>query len=175
MSLPFIYEDDEDPSITNALKGADDRIVALVYGTLVEHRILEAIKKCLLAHEAELDRFSKNYGPLATFSAKNSLGLFLGVYGKEIFKDIDRIRTIRNDFAHSKHPISFESQRVRDLCIALRFPERAQSSDHVAVEASKPVGPIDLSQTRTRFIRACQLICNYLIFFSERRPPPPEL
>lgn len=48
----------------------------------------------------------------------------MGLLGPQTRSDLDKLREIRNIFAHSERPITFKSQRIKDLCDALFAPRR---------------------------------------------------
>lgn len=61
-------------------------------------------------------------GPLATFSAKTRLALAFEVINTEMRTELDRLRDIRNAFAHSKSFLTFETEEVRAACATLTMP-----------------------------------------------------
>jgi hypothetical protein len=60
-----------------------------------------------LGREWEDRIFGGANGPLSTFSAKIRLGYALAILGPATYKDLDIMRSVRNDFAHTAGPISF--------------------------------------------------------------------
>ncbi|HET6327076.1 MAG TPA: MltR family transcriptional regulator [Planctomycetaceae bacterium] len=58
-------------------------------------------------------------GPLAPFSARIKLAFSLRLIREDQFNDLERIRKIRNEFAHGHQGVSFDSQPIRDLCDSL--------------------------------------------------------
>ena len=54
-------------------------------------------------------------GPLGTFSSRINLTYSLGLIRNDQFEDLNTVRKIRNAFAHSHQPLSFERPRVCDL------------------------------------------------------------
>ena len=64
----------------------------------------------------------KMAGPLGTFSNKVLVAYALGVFGVETKNNFDIIRTIRNTFAHCRKPISFKTEAVRELGLAITSP-----------------------------------------------------
>lgn len=68
----------------------------------------------MLDHK-EIGSFFQGYGPLATLSAKASLGLFLGGIPEDLFSDLTYIRKITNSFAHTFGELSFDKSPVSDF------------------------------------------------------------
>src|SRR6185295_5813555 len=63
-------------------------------------------------------------GPLGTFAAQILLAHALDWISYDVWSDLDTVRTIRNDFAHSfDHELSFSDQSVSDRCRNLRTAE----------------------------------------------------
>ncbi|MBV8754012.1 MAG: hypothetical protein JO328_14215 [Hyphomicrobiales bacterium] len=111
-----------------------DYAVAIIGSSLIE-RALEA---AILARFVPLtDKRSKwadirawmfsfeRKGPLADLGARNRFGLALGLYGESTFLDLEKIRTIRNLFAHSPSLRHFSHSAIAKAC------ERFNVIDHV--------------------------------------------
>lgn len=64
---------------------------------------------------------SKN-GPLATFAAKTRLAYALGILDDTAKKEMDLLRHIRNQFAHTKEKIDFDTKEIAQACDALKLP-----------------------------------------------------
>lgn len=59
------------------------------------------------------DMFSSQ-SPLSTFSSRIKFAYYSGKIDIEVRRDLDIIRSIRNDFAHHPESMSFDTQSVRD-------------------------------------------------------------
>jgi DNA-binding MltR family transcriptional regulator len=102
---------------------SSDRTLAIVAASILEHSLRVAIlaKFVPLNEEDQSKLFDGNQnGPLATFSAKIRLAFALGIIGPMTREDIDRVRIIRNAFAHSMSDIHFSSPEVVDMCNGLQ-------------------------------------------------------
>lgn len=102
------------------LEPGDDRGVVLVSTALVEQLLEDAILvHCLKSYESPPDRDRLFGGDPATGNAVGSLhakiilGNALGLYGPNFRDDLDRLRRIRNVFAHAKMPLSLKSQAIK--------------------------------------------------------------
>ena len=112
-------------AVVRELEALPDRAAAIVGATILESR-LEArlrkeladftIKEKLTMH----DRMFKSSGPLSAFSAQINLGFMLRLYDESAWRDMDRIRNIRNDFAHVTEIGSFNERSVADRCANFR-------------------------------------------------------
>jgi hypothetical protein len=89
--------------IVKEMEFADDRTAAIVAASLVENNLALVISTRLrqFADDAEKRRLFDNSGALlSTFSNKIDMGFALNLYDRLVRDDLDRIREIRNQFAH---------------------------------------------------------------------------
>lgn len=124
----------EEPSISDLfviLSGEhDDRTAAIIGGARVE----AALEKRILMKLRPLNRDRKKRlfdgdGLLATFSAKIQIGYAISIYDQPLANELDRVREIRNAFAHATKPITFKRRAVSDVCKSLRMPDRYPRDD----------------------------------------------
>lgn len=107
------------------ISGLSDRSAALVCVALVERALEKAIltRFIKLSLRARKELFDSR-GPLSSFYSKTRMGLALGLFGTKGVKELDRIREIRNVFAHSAHDVRFSTARVKQSCHSLTSPKR---------------------------------------------------
>jgi DNA-binding MltR family transcriptional regulator len=89
-----------------------DRGCVLVGAAILEQRLEELFRVVFSGNgigKKMQDTLFDTNGPLATFSSKVKLSYTLGFIAKEVYEDLDRIRRIRNDFAHSVNDVDFLS------------------------------------------------------------------
>ena len=67
--------------------------------------------------------FSVN-GPFSTFSAKLNAAFCAGWIDADVYHDVQVIRKIRNEFAHTIEPVSLNDEMPRTLLETLRVPQR---------------------------------------------------
>jgi len=97
-----------------------DRAAAIVSSTMFEE-ILERILINFLCERESLKRsLFDGVAPLSTLSAKILMAYNLGLIKKAELEDLNLIKNIRNDFAHSMVMVNFETQRIKDKCIQLK-------------------------------------------------------
>jgi hypothetical protein len=70
--------------------------------------------------------FSSN-GPFATFSGKLNAAFCAGWIDADVYHDVQIIRRIRNECAHSVEPVSLNEERNRKLLECFRVPHREYS------------------------------------------------
>ena len=73
--------------------------------------------------KARKDLFSSN-GPFATFSGKLNAAFCAGWIDADVYHDVQIIRKLRNEFAHTIEPVSLNDDRVRKLIEDFRVPKR---------------------------------------------------
>jgi hypothetical protein len=110
--------------IVAEIEKQSDRAAAIVATAFLERQLSETIKTALANEPQIIGKIFKGQGPLATLSAKIDFGLLLSLYPKRAYRELVTIRAIRNKFAHSVEPMTFESQGIADLCKNLPTPNR---------------------------------------------------
>jgi hypothetical protein len=121
-----------DPAEVQAIQELDtvsDRAAAIVGATIVESRVLKllqtklvdlTVKSGLTLHKRMFD----NTGPLGSFSARINLGFMCKLFDESVWRDLNVIRGIRNDFAHVTAMGSFDEPSVAARCANLKACDR---------------------------------------------------
>jgi hypothetical protein len=128
-------------AVLEELETGSPRAAAIVAASFVETH-LEHLIFSRMVDDSKLKTlmFGPN-GALGTFSAKINLGYLTGIYSKNAWKELDTIRSVRNDFAH-RLDISFDNGSVRDRCTNLVLWEKWQitvtSADESESGSAKP-------------------------------------
>lgn len=100
------------------LVAESDRGCVLVGAAILESKLEELFREEFQANQVPKklqDSIFDSNGPLSTFSAKIKLAYSLGYIGREVFDDLETIRKIRNDFAHSPLDVDFIGNDVSDI------------------------------------------------------------
>jgi len=149
----------------------NDRGACILMATNVEIALNRAIFRVLDWDEKTRGQLTSAEGPAGTFSQKIHLGRALRIYGEDTQHNLDYFRLIRNAFAHTHAPITFETREVKDAVGLLKL-----------VAAMPPVGVaayVDSQTTeitsRNAFKRACEIAAHNLMVWSisglhERHP-----
>jgi len=97
-----------------------DRACALLGAALLDAKLESIFRQSLKSYEKELlDNFSS---PLSTFSARIVLARALNWIDDATYHDLNKVRSIRNEFAHSfDHELSFDNQSISDRCSMLKI------------------------------------------------------
>jgi len=109
------------------LRGTNDRLVAVVGGSMIDGALEGKLQKLMipLDSKSKYNAVFGHPGPLSSFSSKIVLAHALGLIDNNIRRNADYIREIRNAFAHSIKPIRFATPEVAAVCRLLVF--RAQT------------------------------------------------
>jgi hypothetical protein len=92
---------------------------------------------------------------LKSFWAKTHLGLLLQLYPRCVRDALEKIGEIRNLFAHSMEPITFDSEDVRKYC-QLLLPYRPKMS----VEAMQHIRELEFNFGRSAGLKMAWNFCD---------------
>jgi hypothetical protein len=98
-----------------------DRALVLISGAFIEQGLEAVITQATVREYDDRALHSELFGgdrpgAINGFYGKIILGHALGAYTRAFKEDLDRIRHIRNAFAHAKGEISFKTKEVGDVC-----------------------------------------------------------
>lgn len=105
----------------STLSKETDRGCALFASSYLEKALSDLIY-CALAYDKDIEKdLFSGTSPLATFSSRIKIAYYLGKISKIERRDLELIRKIRNEFAHSVDPIDFETHKINSQCGELSF------------------------------------------------------
>jgi len=132
-----------------------DRSCAVVVASMLDERLYSLLRLTLVPNASRHDSlFNGPSAPLNSFSSKIDMAFRIGLFSDKFARDLHIIRKIRNSFAHSFEPQSFDtpniSNRVGELDRSHQIFKRSlrRHGDH-----SMLVGRID-SGTKGHFLLA---------------------
>jgi DNA-binding MltR family transcriptional regulator len=127
------------------------RAAVLSLSAFIDNMLERAIAENFISlGTRHFDKIFRNPGaPLGTFSAKINIAYALGILDAEHRSQLDRIRTIRNAFAHSVSHFDFDHPTIKVECDKLD-PQRLLPADKLW----KP----DTNSSREKFTVCGQLI-----------------
>lgn len=138
-----------------------DRVAAVLGSAFVEYSLrdllIQAFHPSVDPHEL-LDRPG---APLGTFAARTSVAAAFGVISIDQAREINIIRGVRNDFAHTILSIDFEHPAIVARCVDLTDATKGN-------DAFFSVDRADLSPTRIRFENLCWKVATALVRESTR-------
>lgn len=146
------------------LRRETDRGLALVGAALIDDRLRETLRAFFREVDASVRLLDGANAPMGSFSARCDACHALGLIDDFEHAEIGRVRKVRNEFAHAKHGLSFQADRIRDYCLLLK-------SD-LPVEEGQP----EPTDARFRFTNAVVLLALRLYHRPDwvalsRRPP----
>ena len=103
----------------HTLNAETDRGVALMAAAFIEYQLESLLRTYFVDERSVVNRLFEADGPLGTLSAKTDASYVLGLIPKETRRDIHLIRKIRNEFAHSSAPMTFETPGIANRCALL--------------------------------------------------------
>lgn len=146
------------------LFGASDRAAALLYCSLVERALNQLVSSKMRSNLSSTDRREI----FETFAKTISIAYALELIGPITRSDLDLIRFIRNQFAHSRLPLDFTIPEVRDVCAALQYPDFPDARAPIATQdqaAEKIIESEEVSKSpefrelsRNRYVMACHTL-----------------
>jgi DNA-binding MltR family transcriptional regulator len=142
-----------DDRLLKELDGASPRATVIVGASAVERMLEQLLEKFLVGNKAFKESFlSGNNAPLGTFSAKIKAAYALGLVSIKTYQDMERVRAIRNKFAHDLFDCNFENKEIINLVRSFNYgPTMFKSSNGEPIE------------TRLLFILELQVIVFSII------------
>ena len=137
-----------------------DRSFAVMLGSMMEESLKKRIQRDLrkdLNSQENKDIFGTS-GVAGTFSTRATLAYSLGIIGKQTKSDLDLIRLIRNEFAHSRVPFDFNLPELAEVCRRLQSPDWIMSAPPVDYLRSASCDISSMDYPKTRYVTACHVI-----------------
>jgi DNA-binding MltR family transcriptional regulator len=95
--------------------------VALTAAAILDNSLERVLRGTMISLPKKLDyRLFDNFGPLSNFAGKILMARALDIVTSEVFEELEKIRRIRNTFAHTSKSLDFESEEVAPQLLALR-------------------------------------------------------
>jgi len=140
--------------------------VTVTDNEVTKSSLSQAVYRVLKVPHDFRQRLESDGGPLNSFSQKIMMGRALGIYGEVMQHNLDLLRHMRNAFAHSHVPITFETPIIAEA-IAHFKAQTLLPPYHVGVQdKSYPDDP------KARFHHACETMSHNLIVWGWRKSEP---
>ncbi|WP_027517877.1 hypothetical protein [Bradyrhizobium sp. WSM1417] len=119
----WFIRDDRDREIIEDLENGkhSDRALAIMAGSFIEDGLKHALKRVLSSDEKAARVFVDT-----AFARNITLGYLLQLYSADVRWDLDRIRDIRNEFAHRPEPLTFDKPPISDHMRSLKSIARLE-------------------------------------------------
>jgi hypothetical protein len=147
----------------------NDRATAVMLGSFVEANLENLLTSVMRNDLNSRDRrqLFEYEGALGTFASKVVVAYALKLIGRVTRSDLDLIRVIRNEFAHSRISFNFLTPEVSEVCKHLQIVDMPGSivphGYHSRIPHEQLKEALDKSNPKTRFITACHSISYRLI------------
>ena len=105
----------------NNFNQESDRGAALSAAAVLEDRLEEIIKAFLIDGKSSLKLLDGFNAPIVNFSSKILLAHALGLLQDDEFQQIELLRRIRNQFAHTWEYLNFESNSIKSFSVHDKF------------------------------------------------------
>lgn len=107
--------------LTRSLRNLDDRGLVLSLSAFAEDALGSLLKAYMHPCEATSQLLEGFNAPLGTLSSRIKAAYSLGLITKEQIMDLERLRKIRNEFAHEWRPMSLSQPKLEALVKAMNY------------------------------------------------------
>lgn len=110
-----------DRQLITILVQGSDRDAAILGGAILEELLNRLLSKKLVQSAIFNDAIDNSNGSLSTFSNKIQISYLIGAISKRMYDDLNKIRKIRNMFAHHIVGCSFDNNAIQSIVDSLSF------------------------------------------------------
>jgi DNA-binding MltR family transcriptional regulator len=133
-----------------SLRSETDRGCALMAAAFLDEKLKNLLQAFLINDPKSFEYLFYGTGGLSSFSSRIEMAYLLGFISPNMKRDLNMIRKIRNEFAHSAEVINFNTSPISDRCNELKYvPEtyRERSPRDKFIRASFIIAGIILGHT----------------------------
>lgn len=139
----------------------NERAAVLAVVSLLEGALQKSLTTEFLPDsKGKLEYMFGSGAPLRPFSAKIRIGFALKVFGPNTRDNLDAIREVRNSFAHTMSPISFDTPEVANVCKRITI-----------LDLSDPRDIMKNAPTRSRFVTTAVCFASEFFLIAHPRAP----
>jgi mannitol operon repressor len=102
------------------LQAETDRGLPMVAAALIDEKLLETLQAFTCSCKAADRLLVDGNAPLGAFSARIDASFALGLIDEFEYQEISLVRKVRNEFAHSRHGLTFLDKQIESLCANLK-------------------------------------------------------
>lgn len=121
---PYLKELDKE------LDSNSDRSIALVCCSVLEELLKEKIKTCLVS-DNQTDKLFEANGPFGSAINRTRIAYYMGLITENQFKNLKYMQRVRNIFAHQILDVSFESNKIKNICSNMEIPFNMYTPRHI--------------------------------------------
>jgi DNA-binding MltR family transcriptional regulator len=138
-----------------------DRGCALVAAAWVDDALAAYVRAVLRPEQQLADQLFQSEGPLGTFSSHIKIAYMLGLIEQYEYKDLEIIRSIRNEFAHVRQNLRFTTQHIKARCNNLH----AAKAFHLGAGSA-------IRSPRQKFLLSVYFLADCLLSSAKEAKPP---
>jgi DNA-binding MltR family transcriptional regulator len=149
-------------SMLGRLQTESDRGAALIAAAWVDDSLTEYVRSRFVEDGKAVKELLTGDVPLGTFSSRIKLAYCLGWIGPDVRADLNLIRSVRNEFAHSRGELSFSVPAIRNRCSILK-----------TIEIYNRFAFQEVLEARDSYVMCTTLLASYFLGLvgADRRPP----
>lgn len=105
------------------IRMGSDREAAILSVSMIDRGLESAILSDFVElSKRQTEALFEGSGPLVSFSAKIKIAHAIGIINDQVRIDLEKIRQVRNTFAHSILEITFETPEISAACTGITTP-----------------------------------------------------
>lgn len=140
-----------------------DRGTALVAAAWADDALEKCIRAALRPDKSTADDVFRSDGPLGSFGARIKVAFLLDLIEINARKDLDRIKSIRNDFAHGRRELRFTTPTIKDRCALLHGAQACR------------LGGWSLRSPKQKYVVTAYFLAEYLMSATKPKKRNPLL
>ena len=132
----------------NDINQGSDTTAALIVNAWLDRHLEKALRLNFVQDlsKTELDDLFGYPAPLDSLSSKTRVAYAIGMFGKVTRDNLSAVTKIRNLFAHTPTPISFDTPEVANACKRLKIIEAYKIAPHLGLHHIPDAGETARSQ-----------------------------
>lgn len=140
-----------------------DRALIITIAAILDMQLENLLKNFMIADSKRDEKLFNNNSPMSNFSAKISVCYYLGLISKYDYNILEKIRKIRNIFAHEIEIKKMDdSQAIKDLCNNLNIPKDMYIPDNFIFSQKDCIEHFDNESLTNKIIKVFKNLTVYL-------------
>lgn len=109
------------PNFVEEFLEEGDRAAVIYSSSLLDDLLARLLKAFLIDKKASEELLFGGHAPLSTFSSRIKSCFCLGLILEEEYLDLNKIRKIRNEFAHNWDDINLNDSKLSQICKSMFY------------------------------------------------------
>jgi DNA-binding MltR family transcriptional regulator len=129
--------------------------IVIATAAILDNQLERALKRAMRPLSNNMyERLFDSFRPLSSFSSKIVMAYALGIISADLYEELEKIRQIRNQFAHSSGVLHLGSPEIESMFLTLKRPSTVSKTpaevflacakvidDHLEAYLARPVEP----------------------------------